>query len=364
MVKMQGAICALLFLIHSMTPANTGIPRIGITMGDPAGVGPEVVLKAIARHGAGRSARLVVIGSQASLEYYNKLCGFTLRIVGVDEPGEAAVDDRIVHVADVGAPAFVAAPGVVDARAGALAVAALRRGAEWCRTGAIDALVTAPVSKSSMHLAGCRVEGQTEMLGEAWGGGRYGMLVVADALRILILTRHMSLRDALSKINIVDTVEHLQLLHDTLLRLGIPAPKLALAAWNPHAGEGGLFGSEDDQILVPAVGQARARGLSVAGPVPADSLFGRAWRGEFDGVLSLYHDQALIAPKALAPDRAVTVIAGAPFLRVSVIHGAGFDRAGRNAADATNMAVAIARAAEWAPRWNATRATAQNGTKS
>jgi 4-hydroxythreonine-4-phosphate dehydrogenase len=179
------------------------------------------------------------------------------------------------------------------------------------------------------------------------------MLAVGGALRVLLLTRHTSLRQALDSITTEGAVDHLVLLRETLVRLGVVNPRIALAAFNPHAGEGGLFGSEDDAILTPAVREARRLGVDASGPLPADSLFGRAARGEFDGVLALYHDQGLIPVKTVAFDTAVTVIAGSPHLRVSVIHGAGFDRAGKNAASPANMLEAIRRAAEWAGPWRA-----------
>lgn len=326
-------------------------PLLGITIGDAAGVGPEVIIKATLNEAVFESARIVILGSVEVLEYYKKLYGLAVRFEKITRVEDARSEPGNLSVLEVDRAPSNLVPGMINAEAGRLAIAALNAGAQLCRERQLDALVTAPTNKKSFHLAGYNFEGQTELLGEAWGSDLYTMLVVAGGLRVLLLTRHMSLREALDKINTNNTLSHLLLLNSTLKRLGIPRPRIALAAWNPHAGEGGIFGNEDDQILVPAVTNARKLGIDAAGPVPADSLFNRAYRGEFDGVLSLYHDQALIAPKALAPDRAVTLIAGVPFLRVSVIHGAGFDRAGQNKANATNMTEAIARAAEWAPMW-------------
>lgn len=327
--------------------------QIGLTLGDPAGVGPEVVLKALLNERVHAVARIAVLGSREVVEYYIQQFGLPLRVKMIQNPRDAGAERGIVYLQNVLPETVEFVPGRVNAGAGRLAHAALLEGARLAASGEIDALVTAPTNKTSLRAAGVNVEGQTELLGEFWGGGLYGMLVVADTLRILLLTRHMSLREALDRIHTENTLEHLILLKETLARIGIASPRLALAGLNPHAGEGGIFGREDIEILQPAAASARARGVNVTDPMPADSLFGRAFRGEFDGVLALYHDQALIAPKIVAYDRAVTVIAGAPHLRVSVIHGAGFDRAGQNRADATNMVEAICSAARWAPAWNA-----------
>ncbi|MBI3820187.1 MAG: 4-hydroxythreonine-4-phosphate dehydrogenase PdxA [Planctomycetes bacterium] len=325
---------------------------LGLTIGDAAGVGPEVVLKAHLDPRVPEVARLAVFGSRQVFEYYIKKYSLPLQVTTIRKPSEASAAAKRVHVIETLEGIVDFAPGRVGRDAGKLAHASLLAGARAAAAGEIEALVTAPTNKTSLRAAGCDAEGQTELLGEFWGGGIYGMLVVAGALRILLLTRHMSLREALSRITTASTLDHLKLLNESLIKLGIEAPRIALAGLNPHAGEGGLFGREDLELLYPAASAARAAGLNVCDPLPADSLFGRAFRGEFDGVLALYHDQGLIAPKIVAHNTAVTVIAGAPHLRVSVIHGAGFDRAGQNRADATNMIEAIRRAAEWAPLWN------------
>ncbi|HKE01426.1 MAG TPA: 4-hydroxythreonine-4-phosphate dehydrogenase PdxA, partial [Planctomycetota bacterium] len=296
------------------------LPLLGITIGDPAGVGPEVVLKALHDGAVHERARVVVLGERRSLEHYRRSLGLEIELRAVASPADARPRRGAIDVLEVSASPATVVPGRVDAECGRVAGEALVAGGRLCAEGRLDGLVTAPVHKAALHAAGYRVEGQTELLGELWGGGRYGMLVVADALRVLLLTRHLPLREALARVTTDGVADHLQLLHDTLLRFGVAKPSMAVAGFNPHAGEGGLFGTEDADILAPAVTAARARGLLAHGPLPADSLFARAARGEFDGVLSLYHDQGLIAAKAVAFERAVTVLAGARFLRVSVIH--------------------------------------------
>jgi 4-hydroxythreonine-4-phosphate dehydrogenase len=332
-----------------------GAPILGVTAGDPAGVGPEIVLKALSSGRGGddelERARYVVIGPFAVLAKEAERCGVAIELRRISNLAEARAAGAAIEVLDVPAAAAIR-PGVVSAEGGRAAADALTLGGKLCASGELDGLVTAPIHKTALHAAGLRVEGQTELLGELWGGGRYGMLVIAGALRVLLLTRHVALRAALDRVSTEGVLEHLGLLAESLGRLGIPTPRIAVAGFNPHAGEGGLFGDEDARLLEPAVAAARKLGLNAEGPLPADSLFGRAARGEFDGVLALYHDQGLIAAKAVAFDSAVTLLAGAPHLRVSVIHGAGFDIAGRARANPNNMIAALRRAAEWAPLWN------------
>lgn len=325
---------------------------IGLTIGDPAGVGPEVVLKAHRDVEVRSQVRLAVLGSRQVLEYYLERHALPLSVESIQKPEDAGADPSKIYVLDVNNIKLNMIPGRVDAACGKLAFDALSAAARFASERRIDAVVTAPTNKTSFRAAGYDYEGQTEMFGGFWKCKLYGMLVIGGPLRVLLLTRHMSLREALSRITAETTRDHLLLLKETLIKMGIDRPRLALAGLNPHAGEGGIFGMEDIEILKPAAAAARDAGVDTTDPLPADSLFGRAFRGEFDGVLALYHDQGLIAPKIVANDRAVTVIAGAPHLRVSVIHGAGFDRAGQNRADATNMIAAIQNAAAWCDRWN------------
>jgi 4-hydroxythreonine-4-phosphate dehydrogenase len=237
--------------------------------------------------------------------------------------------------------------GRVQESAGRAALAALRVGHELAHAGAVDALVTGPVSKEALHLAGERVEGQTELLGRWCGVTRFEMLAVAGGLRVLLLTRHMPLVEAIARVTTAGALDHLRLLDEGLRGLGIDRPRLALAGLNPHAGENGLLGREDDAILRPAVHAARAEGLQVDGPVSPDAVFLLASRGRYDGVLALYHDQAFIPIKLLSEDGGVTVILGLPYVRVSPVHGTAFDLAGTGRASPANLVAAIRRAADW-----------------
>jgi 4-phospho-D-threonate 3-dehydrogenase / 4-phospho-D-erythronate 3-dehydrogenase len=302
--------------------ATSELPRIALTLGDPAGIGPEIALAAAADARVRAAVRLVLIGPRA------------LRGAGI-EWVESAAPERWEM-------------GRVQRECGAAALAALRIGHELAASGAVDALVTAPVSKEALHLAGEKVEGQTELLGRWCGVTRFEMLAIAGPLRVMLLTRHMPLRRALESITTARVLDHLKLLDESLRRFGFERPRLALAGLNPHAGEGGVLGSEDGELLVPAVREARAAGIDVSGPHPPDTVFLQASRGVYDGVLALYHDQAFIPVKLLSGNSGLTVIAGLPYLRVSPVHGTAFDIAGQGKASAENLIAALLQAAEWA----------------
>jgi 4-hydroxythreonine-4-phosphate dehydrogenase len=329
-------------------------PLLALTLGDPSGIGPEVALAARRDERVRRAARLVLVGPAA------------LRPSGVPRLARASRAE-LAAIADA---AWLATWGPrrfelgrVQRSCGRAALAALRAGAELARRGLVDALVTAPVSKAALHAAGARVEGQTELLGRWAGAPRCEMLAVAGRLRVLLLTRHVPLREALRRVDRRAVEAHLELLAAGLGELGIAAPRLALAGLNPHAGEGGLLGREELEILRPAAERARARGIDVRGPLSPDAVFLAAARGEFDGVLALYHDQAFIPAKLHRPGRGVTVLLGLPYLRVSPAHGTAFDIAGRGLARPDNMIEALLQAARWAARRALTDAPARNAAR-
>lgn len=311
--------------------------RLALTLGDPAGIGPEIVRSVVARL-EGAPFDLCVIGPEAFLPA-------GLPRIALEEldgtPGDVALvtpDPGAVH------------PGRVQPSGGRAALDALRLGHELSLAGRVDALVTAPVSKEALHLAGERCEGQTELLGRWSGCRRFQMTVVVDGLQVMVLTRHLPLADALREIRTELVVEHLELLHETLSRSGLAAPRIGLAGLNPHAGERGLLGSEELRVLAPAVEAVRARGFDVSDPVSPDALFLDAFE-RFDGVLCLYHDQAFIPLKLLGRDRGVTVLAGLPYPRVSPIHGTAFDLVGTGRASDVNLERALFEAARLAPGW-------------
>ncbi len=318
-------------------------------MGDPAGIGPEVVLKSLADPGVLSAGRILIVGSWACLRREADRSSSTVSLVRVESP-ETWVDGP-PGVLDIGQPqdagVVLGKPDRSSARAAGRAVEAATG---WVLSGAADALVTAPATKAAFDEIGVPPAGvawgHTEYV--AWRAGvkRFGMMFVFGGRRILLATTHLPLAKvpcSLTKSRILECVE---LLEETLReRFSVPHPRLGVAGLNPHAGEGGLLGDEETSTIRPAVETCAAKGIHVTGPYPADTLFWRMGRGEFDGVVALYHDQAMIPVKLWGPERAVNVTAGLPFVRTSVSHGTGFDIAGRNVASERSMVEAVILAA-------------------
>jgi 4-hydroxythreonine-4-phosphate dehydrogenase len=318
--------------MNSAAPTALERPLLGLTLGDPAGIGPEIVLAAARDESVRAVARLRVFGPAR------------LRPEWIEpERAERALDVAWVETGELGDFEH----GRVQPACGRAALDALRTGVEWARARRIDALVTAPVSKEALHAAGERVEGQTELLARWDGATRYEMVAIAGRMRVMLLTRHMPLRQALESVTSARVEHHLVLLDETLRDWGFERPQLALAGLNPHAGEGGLLGREEIEVLEPALARVRSRGIKVAGPVSPDSVFLGAARGDFDAVLALYHDQAFIPVKLAGARHGLTVIAGLSFLRVSPAHGTAFDIAGKGLASPHNLVVALLQTAAW-----------------
>lgn len=311
-------------------------PRLAVTVGDPAGIGPEVVLAALDDARVRAAARLVVIGPRA------------LRPAHVPAVARAQVARApdVAWLESAGPQTWEL--GRVQRECGAAALAALREGHELSISGAVDGLVTAPVSKAALHAAGEVCEGQTELLGRWSGVERFEMVAIAGRLRVMLLSRHLPLSEALARVTPERVLEHLRLFDETLRGLGFARPRVALAGLNPHAGEGGLLGREDGERLAPAVAAARAEGLEVTGPHSPDAVFLAAREGRHDGVLALYHDQAFIPVKLVAEGEGLTLIAGLPYLRVSPAHGTAFDIAGQGLASPRNLIAAVLQASTWA----------------
>ena len=284
------------------------LPRVAITAGDPAGIGPEIAAAA---------------ANDARVRAVSEPVVFAARAEGV-EPGR------------VSAPAGRAAyDAIVEATAAAL-------------DGTVDAIATAPVSKEAFAMAGLPWKGHTDLLGHLTGSRFVAMMFESPALRVVLATVHVPLRDvpALLTRDLLDRT--IDLAASELPNFGLAAPRLAVAGLNPHAGEHGLMGEEDDAVIAPAVEAAAARGIQIAGPFPADTVFLRAHRGEFDAVIACYHDQGLIPVKLLAFGQAVNVTLGLPIVRTSVDHGTAFDIAGRGLADPGSMIEAVCLAARLA----------------
>ncbi len=294
--------------------------RLGVTLGDPAGVGPEIVA-AVLRDAGADPAELRLYGDITSLARYLELpSGVELR-----PHASAAVE-----------------PGRPDSRAAAGTVAAVQAAAHDCMKGEIDGMVTGPISKEILSQAGFAYPGHTELLAEAADVEQPVMLLVGGSLRVALATIHCALREVPDLLNKGGLIDVLEVLDRGLHQLfGLGSPRIAVCGLNPHAGEGGRFGNEESTVIGPAVEAARAKGIDAYGPLSGDSVFSRAVGGEFDVVLGMYHDQALAPLKVHAFGRAVNVTLGLPFVRTSVDHGTAFDIAGQGQADASSMVEAI-----------------------
>jgi 4-hydroxythreonine-4-phosphate dehydrogenase len=308
-------------------------PRLAITAGDPCGVGPEVVVKALADPEVRRACRPLLVGDLRHLRRTAADCGVALELV----PAGQATGDDAVPVVDLDDVDPALRPGEIAAAAGAAAWDAIEASVGLCLAGEVDGLVTAPIHKVSLDLAGRGHEGHTEILQRLTASPWSQTLFVLDELRVLFYSRHLSLRDAIDAVRADHICAMLERFASVAPAIGLPAPRIAVAALNPHAGEGGRFGREEIDEIAPGIELARARGLDVHGPVPADSVFHLARGGRYDVILSLYHDQAAGVLKSIDFHGTVSITLGLPFLRFSVDHGTAHDIAGQNRADPANM---------------------------
>lgn len=301
---------------------------IGITMGDPAGVGPEISVKALAEMSAADRARTRIYGNRATLEQ-------AIAAIGVS----VALDDVVVDLPVDGGPLPW---GKLDPRAGDAAFRFIERAVRDAQAGAIGCIVTAPINKEALNLAGHHYDGHTGMLAALTGQKSAFMLLGSERLKVIHVSTHVSLKTAIERATPERILATIRAGNEHLKRIGYERPRIAVAGINPHCGENGLFGSEDDAQVVPAVAMARAEGIDVAGPISADTVYHRAYNGAFDLVVAQYHDQGHIPIKLVAFDTAVNVSLGLPIDRTSVDHGTAFDIAGTGKANHTNMNAAIA----------------------
>lgn len=338
-------------------------PRIVVPESDLGGIGPEVALRVLARAEVRAACRPVMLGHLGALRAIAAQLPVETWPDGappalapardLDEGFAAAEDPRApLPVVELESAEPRDPPGRPAAAFGFAAVEGVLRGGAACLQGRADALLTPPIHKESMHLAGYPYEGQTQIVGELCGSRRYGMLACAGALRVLVATRHMSLREALARLDHQVVAKSLRLAHEAArATLGIAEPRVALAGLNPHAGEGGAFGDDEDVLLRPAIAKVRAEfGWETAGPLVPDVVFAQGARGEWDVVVALYHDQAFIPLKMLPREQAYTIFVGGPILRISPMHGAAYDLARSGRADAEPFAFALARTLEFAAR--------------
>mgnify|MGYP005855537739 FL=1 len=318
-------------------------PLIAVTTGDPAGVGPEVVVKALANPQVFATTRPLVLGDCDVLEQAKRWCNLSLDIRPVSRPDAGRYAPGGFDLLDVGAiDAGSLRVGQAQAAAGKAAYEYLRRAIDLALTGEVEAIATAPINKEALRLAGVPYLDHTEILAALTGSHNPLTMFVVRNLRIFFLTRHVSLATACQQITRPRVLDGLIQVNAALRRFGITNARIAVAALNPHGGERGLF--------APGIREAREKGIDAYGPIPADSVFHLALQGQFDAVLSLYHDQGHVAAKTLDFERTISITTGLPFVRSSVDHGTAFNIAGQGVASSVSMEEAIRAAGEYA-RW-------------
>ena len=321
-------------------------PLLAVTMGDPAGVGPEITAKALRNPKIGSVCRALVVGDLPTMRRAAEAVG--TNVIAAD-PSEMDLDADDIQVYDPWGRDLADLPiGEVDARAGAAAAQAVIAATQLALDGRVAAIVTAPINKAAINAAGYHYAGHTELLADLTSSPGARMLLVAPGLRVLHNSTHVSLREAIDRVTRENVRHAIGLLDETLRLMAIEKPRLAVCGLNPHAGEGGLFGHEDDAFIRPAIEDARNDGIDVTGPEPGDTVFNRARNGTFDGVVAMYHDQGHVAVKVAGFFDGVNVSVGLPIIRTSVDHGTAFDIAGRGVARADSMEMAIEVAASMA----------------
>ena len=311
---------------------------IALTMGDPAGIGPEIVARLCAEKDL---PRLIVIGDEAMMRRAIGITGVSLTTHAIETVAGARFASGRIDILQVDSLPADLPFGKVDARAGAAAYAYVERAIREAKSGAISAIVTAPLNKEAMKAGGINYPGHTEILADHSGAKSYAMMLANDELRVVLVTIHVPLGEVGRLITIESELETIRLARDACRRFGIARPRVAVAGLNPHAGENGLFGPEDGAIIKPAVDKARAEGIDASGPWAGDTIFMRARRGEFDVVVAQYHDQGLIPVKYLGVEEGVNITIGLPFIRTSVDHGTAFDIAGTGKADHASLRYAL-----------------------
>jgi 4-phospho-D-threonate 3-dehydrogenase / 4-phospho-D-erythronate 3-dehydrogenase len=326
-------------------------PVVGITMGDAAGIGPEIIVRALADPAMYAMARPLVIGDAKILERADRLVATGLAVNRVPSPAAAGYQAGTVDCLDLDLLPAGLPFGQLSAAAGDAAFRFVARAVELARAGAIDAICTAPLNKEALHQAGHRYPGHTEILAELTGTRDCAMMLTAKALRVIHVTTHLGLVDAVAAITPERVYRVIKLADATLRRAGVERPRIAVCGINPHAGEHGLFGhGEDEAQVLPGVERARAEGIDARGPLPADTVFFRAGRGDFDAEVAMYHDQGHTPVKVLGLEAGVNITVGLPIIRTSVDHGTAFDIAGRGSADPASLKEAIRQAALLAPK--------------
>jgi 4-phospho-D-threonate 3-dehydrogenase / 4-phospho-D-erythronate 3-dehydrogenase len=327
-----------------------GRPIVGITMGDAAGVGPEIIMKALGQREVHELCRPLVVGDAGRLRQAGRIVGAALTVKPVADPAAAAFRQAEVDCIDLALVPDDLPWGRLSPVAGDAAYHYIARAVELARAGKIHAICTAPLNKEALHAGGHVFPGHTELLAKLSGTQEVSMMLATPKMRVIHVTTHIGLVDAVERID-AGLVERTILRgHEALVRAGLPHPRVAVCGINPHAGEHGLFGrGEEESKVAPGVEAARAKGVLADGPLPADTVFFRAGRGDFDLVVAMYHDQGHGPVKVLGLEAGVNITVGLPFVRTSVDHGTAFDIAGTGKADERSLVEALRQAVALAP---------------
>ena len=309
-------------------------PVLGITMGDATGCGPEIIVKSLMETQFYAMSRPFVIGDAKIMQRAVDIVGSSLIIRKVTTVADVGQQAGVIDVLDLDNLPADLPFAKVDARAGKAAYEYVAKGVELAMEGQIDAIVTAPLHKEAMNLGGYHYAGHTEILGALSGTKDYAMMLVGGPLRVIHVSTHVSLREACNRAKQARVLKVIELAEESCKLLGIAEPRVAVAGLNPHAGEAGMFGTEEIEEIIPAIEAAKAKGICAIGPIAPDTVFYRAaLKGHFDIVVCMYHDQGHIPMKVLSFETGVNVTVGLPFIRTSVDHGTAFGKAGKGTAD-------------------------------
>jgi 4-hydroxythreonine-4-phosphate dehydrogenase len=336
---------------------DTSLPTIGITMGDAAGIGPEIIIKSLGHSELYYRCRPLVIGDANRLREAGRIVNSALKFNAINHPADAKYTFGTADCIDLKLIPEGLPWGQLSPICGDAAYQYVARAVQLAKAGQIDAICTAPLNKEALHSGGHIFPGHTEMLAHLTGTPEVSMMLSTPKLKVIHVTTHIGLIDAIAKIEPGLVERTIIRAYETLTRSGIKDPRIGVCGINPHAGEHGLFGhGEEESKIEPAVRACQARGWNVQGPLPADTLFFRAGRGDFDIVVAMYHDQGHGPVKVLGIEAGVNITVGLPVIRTSVDHGTAFDIAGTGKADERSLLVALSQAAELAPKRSAAKA--------
>jgi 4-hydroxythreonine-4-phosphate dehydrogenase len=317
------------------------LKKIAITMGDPAGVGPEVILKAFFQSGKMQGiCKPIVIGDRVVMEEAVRLPGLSVKLNIITTPEEAKATAGSIDMIDL-ATLTSFEKKMPTAEGGRASAAYIRKAVELAVNKQVDAIVTSPISKEALKMAGMHWPGHTEMIAELTGTMDYAMMLAGGPLRVILVTIHTALRNVPGLVTKEKVLKTIRLAKKACSMLGIEHPGIAVAGLNPHAGEAGIFGDEEAREIIPAIEAAKAEGISATGPFPPDTVFIKAYKGEVDIVVCMYHDQGLVPLKMIAFDKGVNVTIGLPIIRTSPDHGTAYDIAWSGKADPSSMIEAI-----------------------